>query len=166
MFTKENLQRRHDGVSGVRLRTRKKEDKRMDFQAYNKILICKRPIKNMVIGGDVIGYEFQIKYPSYRGTYLSCIEDLQFWMDGQALDKADIAFHLNGKDFLLDELPECFKEYWFVRDAATIRVRIDGGIAPGEHSLRVYMKHRIPYTGYFGQYLVLDSDITETLVAE
>jgi len=24
------------------------------------------------------------------------------------------------------------------------------------------MKHRVPYTGYFGEYLVLDSDVTET----
>mgnify|MGYP006969100885 CR=1 FL=1 len=28
------------------------------------------------------------------------------------------------------------------------------------------MKHRVPYTGYFGQYLTLISDRTETLAAE
>lgn len=137
----------------------------MDFQAYNKILICKDDIENVVAGEVTIGYEFHIKYPSYRGAFLSCIEALSFKMDGESIDKNDIYFYLNGKQFLLDELPECFKEYWFVRDKATIRVMKSGGIRPGEHSLYVYMKHRVPYTGYFGQYLVLDSEVTETLVA-
>lgn len=138
----------------------------MDFQAYNKILICKDDIENVVVEGVTIGYEFKIKYPSYRGVFLSCIEDLRFKMDGKDIDRKDIYFYLNGKQFLLDELPECFKEYWFVREKATVRVMKSGGIAPGEHSLNVFMKHRVPYTGYFGQYLVLDSDMTDTLTAK
>ncbi len=138
----------------------------MDFQAYNHILICKDNIKNTVVDDVKVGYEFKIKYPSYRGVFLSCIEALKFKLDGEEIPKSQISFHLNGKDFLIDELSECFKEYWFVREPATIRVRQAGGIAAGEHELNVYMKHRVPYTGYFGQYLVLDSDVTETRVAE
>jgi len=136
----------------------------MDFQAYNKILICKDNIKNVVIDDAVIGYEFKIKYPSYRGVFLSCIEELSFKMDGEKIDKQDIYFFLNGKQFLLDELSECFKEYWFVLDKATVRVMKDGGISGGTHELNVFMKHRVPYTGYFGEYLVLDSDMTDTLI--
>lgn len=138
----------------------------MDFQAYNKILICRSNMKNVAVGDVVIGYEFQIKYPSYRGAFLSCIEDLKFFVDDEEIPAGKISFKLNGKDFLLSELKECFKEYWFVRTPATVFVRQDGGIAAGEHKLRVYMKHRVPYTGYFGQYLVLDSDVTETKIAE
>jgi len=137
----------------------------MDFQAYNKILICKDDIENITVDGCVIGYTFKIKYPSYRGVFLSCIEKLSFKMDGEVIPESQISFQLNGKDFLISELPECFKEYWFVRDAATIRVLKDGGIEKGEHELNVYMKHRVPYTGYFGQYLVLDSDVTEKKMA-
>lgn len=133
----------------------------MDFQAYNKILICKDDIENVVVEGINIGYEFKIKYPSYRGAFLSCIEDLSFKVDGEEIDKKDVYFFLNGKQFLLDELPECFKEYWFVRDKATVRIMKPGGIASGGHVINVYMKHRVPYTGYFGQYLVLESDVTE-----
>lgn len=134
----------------------------MDFQAYNKILICKDDIRNVTVEDTVIGYEFNIKYPSYRGAFLSCIEELKFRLDGKEIPADKITFHLNGKDFLIEELPQCFKEYWFVRDKATVRVMKQGGIAPGEHQLNVFMKHRVPYTGYFGQYLVLDSDVTET----
>jgi len=138
----------------------------MDFQAYNKIFICNDEIKNVDVEGITIGYEFQIKYPSYRGTFLSCIKDLKFTMDGEEIPNDEIYFFLNNKQFLVDELKECFKEYWFIRDKATIRVMKASGINRGEHKVNAYMKHRIPYTGYFGQYLVLDSDVTETLIAE
>ncbi len=138
----------------------------MDFVAYNDILICDAPMKNEVVAGKAIGYQFQIKYPSYRGCFLSCIEDLKFEVDGTELDPNTVFFGLNGKEFTLDELPDLFREYWYVRDAATIRVICPDGITPGKHSVRVYMKHRVPYTGYFGQYLTLISDRTKTLETE
>ncbi len=138
----------------------------MDFQAYNAILVCSDEIKNVTVGDITIGYEFKIKYPSYRGAFLSCIEKLEFEEDGEKITPRDVYFYLNGKQFLIDELPELFKEYWFVRDKATIRVMKEGGVNRGEHSIRVFMKHRVPYTGYFGQYLVLDSDVTRTILAQ
>lgn len=138
----------------------------MDFQAYNKILLCTTPIQNISIDGVPIGYEFQIKYPSYRGAFLSCIEDLSFWVDNKAIPSSDICFQLNGKQFLLNELPECFKEYWFVRTPATIRVQHHGALPAGKHLVRVRMKHRVPYTGYFGEYLVLESDVSGILTTE
>ena len=134
----------------------------MDFQAYNKILICKDDFENVAVDGYTYGYKFKIKYPSYRGAFLSCIEELKFWVDDEEVLPGDISFFLNGKEFLVEELPECFKEYWYVRTPATVTVFKKGGLSCGEHKLRVYMKHRVPYTGYFGEYLVLDSDVTET----
>jgi hypothetical protein len=137
----------------------------MDFQAYNKILISDDNLTNVIVGDVTIGYEFKIKYPSYRGVFLSCIEQLEFFIDDQPIDKQNIFFYLNGKQFLIDELPELFKEYWFVSNKATIRVLDKHGITTGSHKVRVFMKHRVPYTGYFGEYLVLDSDVTKTLDA-
>ena len=138
----------------------------MDFVAYNEIMICNTPIRNVPVSGIVIGYEFRIKYPSYRGCFLSCIEELLFEVDGQRLSETEVLFCLNGKQFTIRELPDLFREYWFIRDPAVIRVLKPGGLAKGEHSIRVYMKHRVPYTGYFGTYLVLESDRTETRYCE
>lgn len=135
----------------------------MDFQAYNKILICDDALVNVDVGGTTVGYEFKIKYPSYRGVFLSCIEKLDFFVDGKPIDKKDIFFYLNGKQFLIDELSELFKEYWFISDKATIRVLDPNGVTAGKHDVRVFMRHRVPYTGYFGEYLVLDSDVTKSL---
>lgn len=138
----------------------------MPFQAYNHMLIVEKPIVNVKAADVVVGYEFQLQYPSYRGTFLSCIEELSFQVDGEDVNKSDITFMLNGKQFLIDELAECFKEYWFVLDFATVRVLKPGGLSAGEHEVRVRIKHKIPYTGYFGEYLVLDADETKRLSVE
>lgn len=137
----------------------------MDFVAYNEILICDEPIRNEVVAGKTLGYTFQIRYPSYRGCFLSCIEELRFEVDGKELDPKNVTFGLNGKEFTIAEIPDLFREYWFVMTPATIRVAQRGGIEKGAHDVRVIMKHRVPYSGYFGSYLTLDSDRTKTLQA-
>ena len=137
----------------------------MDFVAYNEIMICDKPIRNETVNGVTTGYAFEIKYPSYRGCWLSCIEALEFSMDGERLDPAMVYFQLNGKEFTLEELPALHREYWFVNRPAVIRVVHLGGIPAGPHDVRVFMRHRVPYTGYFGQYLTLESDRTKTLTA-
>lgn len=138
----------------------------MDFVAYNEIMICDKPVKNEVVAGSTLGYSFQIRYPSYRGCFLSCIEELRFEVDGKPLDSNKVTFALNGKEFTIDEIPELFREYWYVMTPATIRVEQKGGLEKGSHAVRVIMKHRVPYSGYFGQYLTLDSDRTKILMAE
>lgn len=137
----------------------------MDFVAYNEIMICDKPIKNEIVNGVITGYEFEIRYPSYRGCYVSNIEELKFEIDGKELDNTYVYFCLNGKEFTMEELPELFREYWYVMKPARIRVVQMGGIDKGKHQLRVYMKHRVPYTGYFGQYLTLTSDRTKEIMA-
>ena len=138
----------------------------MQFQAYNKILICKDTIKNYEIGGVKLGYQCHIRYPSYRGTFLSCIEKLEFSMDGKKINAESIRFDLNGKQFLMSDLKNQYKEYWYVMDKATVTIFENGGISKGEHKLTVDMFHRIPYAGYDGHYLAMPSVVTETLVAE
>lgn len=138
----------------------------MQFQAFNKILIGDQKIKKYKVDGVTLGYQFQIRYPSYRGTYLSCIEKLDFYMDGEKVDPKSVCFSLNGKEYLLDELKDQYKAYWFVLDFATITVLTDDELSAGEHELTVDMYHRIPYTGYSGECLGLPSRVTKTLVCE
>ena len=102
----------------------------------------------------------------YSIESLTILEHLFFEIDGKRTDDLNTYFCLNGKEFTLEELPDLFREYWFVNSPATIRVMLPGGLAKGEHSVRVYMKHRVPYTGYFGSYLTLESDRTAGLVCE
>ena len=70
------------------------------FQSYNKILVCQEDgISNVFVNGQIVGYEVKCKYPSYRGTYLSCIEVFELYVDGQRVEDGKISFILNGKAF-------------------------------------------------------------------
>jgi hypothetical protein len=134
----------------------------MDFQAFDKMLVCDDKIKNYEVNGRKYGYEIKMQYPSYRGTFLSCIEGLEVEIDGRAIDEKDMCLCVNGKEFLISELKELFKEYWFILDKATLRIMKNGGMT-GKHEVKACMRHRIPYTGYFGGYLVLNSSCKKTL---
>ena len=128
----------------------------LDFQ-YDHLILARSELRQIRVAERVVGYELPIGYPNYRGTFLSCIEALTLEVDGAPVNKTDIRLGLNDKEFLIEDLNELCHEYWFVREPMTLRVFQDGGIALGEHTVRIAMTHRIPYTGYFGQYLTIHS---------
>ena len=134
------------------------------FQAYNKLLIsAAEGICNVKAGDMTIGYEFYGQYPSYRGTFLSWIEGLEIYVDGERVPDNTVYFHVNGKQCLLSQLKDLYLEYWFILDKARYMIIKEGGMSAGEHEVTIKMKHRIPYTGYFGNYLVLDGSDTKVL---
>lgn len=138
----------------------------MQFQAFNKILIGEQKIRQFAVEGIPMGWEFQIRYPSYRGTFLSCIEKLDVYLDGEKVDPNTMYFILDGKEYTMDQIKDQYKAYWYVLDYATIRVITGEALPAGEHTITVDMFHRIPYAGYSGTYMGLPSKVTKTLVAE
>lgn len=127
----------------------------LDFQ-YDELMLRGSRLQNVQAGGVTYGWEFDMYYPSYRGTFVSCIEKLEITLDGKPVAVEDARFTLNGKQFLASELPELCHEHWFVLTPAKITV-LGGGLGQGEHEIGVKLTHRVPYTGYFGQYLTLES---------
>lgn len=128
----------------------------LDFQ-YDELMLQKSEVRNVQAGDVVYGYEFSIRYPSYRGTFLSCIEGFRVFLDDKELSAADLRFTLNGKQFLVSELGELCHEYWYVLTDASVTVLRLGGLPADAKELRVELIHRVPYTGYFGEYLTLTS---------
>lgn len=136
------------------------------FQSYNKLLISRQEeIQNVTAGNLVLGYEFCCQYPSYRGTFLSCIENMEVIVDGEPVPGETIYFQLNKKQCLLSQLKDLYLEYWFILDKAKLLVLKEGGLPAGEHEVTVRMRHRIPYTGYFGSYMVLNGEDKKILRA-
>jgi len=138
----------------------------MDFTAFNAYMVCDDKIKRYQAGDIQLGYEFKCKYPTYRGAYICNIEELKVWVDGKEIEKDKMRFGCNNKWFLMSEIPEAYKEYWFTGSKATIRILDENGISSGEHTVKMFMKNKIPYTGYFGNYLVVDSECEKTLSVE
>lgn len=135
----------------------------MDFTAFNAYMISTNDINRYEAQGIGLGYEFYAKYPTYRGAYLCNILELEFQVDGVVIPNENIRFGVNHKWFLLSEIPEASKEYWFTGSKATIRVLDDGALKPGIHKVFMRMKHKIPYTGYFGNYLEITSTCEQML---
>lgn len=134
----------------------------LDFQ-YDELMLENSAVRPAVAGNVTYGYEFDIRYPSYRGTFLSCIEGLTVKRGGKPIPAEKLRFTLNGKQFLITELSELCHEYWFVMTPAVVTVLSDGGASASAGAynskdvLEVEMIHRVPYTGYFGEYLTLTS---------
>ena len=131
----------------------------LDFQ-YDELMLRNSTLRNVFAGDVAYGYEFDMNYPSYRGTFLSTIEALEVTVDGKPVPVEDMRFTLNGKQFLVSEIPDLCHEYWFVLTPAQLTVLTPGGLSDGDHTVAVKMIHRVPYTGYFGQYLTLESNAT------
>lgn len=76
---------------------------------------------------------------------LSCIQDFQLTVDHQAIDLRDVRLRLKGKDFLPMQFSDLFAEYWNVLEDADVFVLKPGGLGPGEHDIRLFIRVRHPF---------------------
>ena len=93
----------------------------------------------------IAGYEFQTRLAYYRGQYLSVIDKLQVTIDGEVVPDEDLRFCINNKEFAVWELKEAYYEFWRIIDPATIKIRKPGGLAAGEHDVKLTLMFRCPY---------------------
>ena len=134
----------------------------MEFAAYNARMICDDDITRYKAGDVALGYEFKVTYPTYRGCYLSNIQEFQVWVNGKEIDNKNLRFGINGKWFLIEQIADAHYEYLFTGKKATVRV-LDYEPVEGELTIKMHIMHKIPYTGYFGNYLILPGDCEKTL---
>lgn len=85
--------------------------------------------------------ELRLRSPWYRSLPLSSI-DVTLELDGAEVKPEQMRFCVNDRDYELGELRDRFDEFWFVLDAARLRV---GAVQPGEHEVDLRLSLRIPY---------------------
>ncbi len=103
-----------------------------------------------VIGDDALrvvedGFELDVDLNWYRSLPLSSVATLELTVDDETVPSNEIVFAVNGKEYSLDELANRWEEYWFVLDAATLRVRRSLVRAGGPVDVHVRLGTRIPY---------------------
>lgn len=113
------------------------------------------------------GFEVRVRFKWYRSLPLSCVEDLQISLDGQAVDSKSITFGVNGHTYRLDELTDLVEESWFITDPAVLGVDLPGKVRPGEcHRIDVSFGMRAPYIGIGpGKFLTFVNAYSATQVA-
>ena len=108
-------------------------------------VIDKNSLQNFYVWGEAMGFTFKMYYNRYRNVPLSCIEKFEVYVDGEQMDPLLVHLCINGKKFLPSDLPDMYNEYWAMQVPATVEVDKMGGLAAGEHEIRVYMLARAPY---------------------
>lgn len=131
----------------------------------NNEIIKKDSFKSMYINGNKNGFEFDVQLAYYRGHYLSDIDLLEVYIDGEKMPQEAVTFELNGKEIPIYKLKYAVTEFWSQVEPAKIRVIKKDGLAEGEHELTLKLMLRIPYMeiGPDHQYMPLDSGETVTV---
>ena len=91
------------------------------------------------------GAEIDVRLPWYRSLPVSVVEVGGLKVDEQDVAPGDIRFELNGKSFELKDLPAHSGEFWFVLDAAVLRlpeIRLEPGT---DHEVELQLNLYPPY---------------------
>ena len=107
--------------------------------------------KNRVIGGSCTGYEFQIDTLSYRGIWISTIEDITLTVDGEEVPKSHMLFFCNGISYSIDDMVTHTENFWGCLDAGILRVYKVGGLAKGDHTFEITIKKRADFGHSYGE---------------
>ncbi len=108
-------------------------------------------LKNRTIGDSCTGYTFQIDNLSYRGIWVSTIEDIQLVVDGETVSKRDMLFCIKGMKIPIDDLGGHSEVFWGGRDEGLLSVNKVGGLAPGEHTVEIEIIKRQDFGHSYGE---------------
>ncbi|MCI8894081.1 MAG: hypothetical protein HFI41_05415 [Lachnospiraceae bacterium] len=135
----------------------------------NSQIIKPASVRNLYINGAKNGLEFDVQLAYYRGHYLSDIDLLEVFVDGERMPTEAVTFEVNGKELPIYKLSWAVTEFWSQVEPARIRVIKRGGLAPGEHEIRLNLMLRVPYMciGTDHNYMPLDSgDVVRVEIGE
>jgi hypothetical protein len=92
------------------------------------------------------GYEVDLHLAWYRSLPLSCLEDIDLTIAGDAVARDAISVDVDGRRLPLDELSGLEDQWWFVQDPLTVHVPADDAVAQGGRvDVDVVLATRIPY---------------------
>ena len=111
----------------------------------NPEIIKKKTFRNLYINGARNGFEFDVQLAYYRGHYLSDIDLLEVYLDGEKMPQEAVTFELKGKQLPVYKLTHAVTEFWNQVEPAKIRVIKKGGVEDGEHELELKLMLRVPY---------------------
>ena len=138
----------------------------MGFAMRMKITDIIKPgsVKPIYINGEQNGFSFGVQLAYYRGHYLSDIDCLEVSVDGEKMPQEGVTLELNGKEFTTYQFAHAETEFWSQVASAKVNVLKRGGLAAGEHELKLDLMLRVPYMAMGpGRYMPLDCGDTVRL---
>ena len=102
-----------------------------------KEVIQQKGFRNIVEEGKVVGFQVGIRQKVYRGTWLSQFRFDNLTVDGERFGPEDVTFLISGIEYTYDEMANKDRLMWPRDEAAYIRVRKEGGLSTGYHTVHV-----------------------------
>lgn len=113
---------------------------------FDSYVIDESSVRNVTADGEVVGFSFGTRISYYRGLGVSMIEPFEVRIDGGEIVPADrLRFTIGERTWSWDELEADGESRWEMTEPATLTVLVDGGLAPGDHTLEVSECLRISY---------------------
>ncbi len=103
---------------------------------FDRFLIRKDSLTNVVENGEVIGFKFAVRIADYRGCFLSLHNGYYVECDGVEYPVSLQRFEINQKGpRSFDEIKTCIWEHWDYDDEAYLYIEKKGGLTPGKHNI-------------------------------
>jgi hypothetical protein len=135
----------------------------------NDEIIKKDSFKDMYINKKRNGFSFDVQLAYYRGHYLSDIDLLEVYIDGDKVNQEAVTFEYRGKELPIYKLKDAVTEFWSQVEPATIHVISKDGLPVGDHEIELKLMLRVPYMniGPGHSYMPLDSgDVLKVSIEE
>lgn len=102
--------------------------------------------RNVREGGEITGFQFRVRMPSYRGMAASLIDGIGVSIPGLVDVAPDVPlWTLQGKQYTLAQLWDGDGVRWPLEDAAIVTVPLPGGLPDGVHELSIELRLRMSY---------------------
>lgn len=102
--------------------------------------------RNVREGGEITGFQFRVRMPSYRGMAASLIDGIGVRIPGLVDVAPDVPlWTLQGRTYTLQELWDGDGVRWQLEDAAVITVPLPGGLPDGVHEVSIDLRLRMSY---------------------
>jgi len=109
-----------------------------------------RGIRNRMIQGSCTGYDVILGNLSYRGVWLSTIEDMQLTVDGKKISAEDLYLKIGSSILPVAHLEDYSEVFWSVENECTLWVLHLGGLEAGTHQVAIDVVKRPDFGHHFG----------------
>ena len=105
---------------------------------FDNFLIREDSLCNVEKDGKIVGFKFAVRIADYRGCFLSLHNGYYIDCDGVEYSRELQRFEVNGKaPRSFEETKTCVWEHWNYDDEGFVYVEKEGGLEPGEHTIRL-----------------------------
>ena len=115
---------------------------------YDSFMIRADSLKNDVVNGKVVGFQFAVRLANYRGIFLSLVSGFYVAVDGIQYEEDVQTFEIHGKaPRTMAQIAKAGFEHWDLTDEGILHIKKEGGLSAGFHDID-YMPATLDGYGY------------------